>query len=350
MDKERFIYLLTRHLANEITYHELEELQEYVNIEKYGQAYDWVSEKWYDEKHISPRAKFNEIHGLRRLVDKIKTHEPDFPIPPYLEVIEKSRSRRPILPVMTMKKAYKIAAGVGMFLLMGFFVYFYIHQYHQYRNTWYESITHPGQKSELILADGTRVMLNANSQIKYPGAFTGDTRDVFLSGEAYFEVSSNAKKPFIVHTKGLSTKVLGTVFNIHAYPDEDVEAVTLLEGKVEVHTVGKDSLLLSPHEEAVFCKSSNMLNRHETEDLLVATGWKDNVMVFDDMSLEEVVKVVNRWYDVQIILAPNLRQCKMNARFQGESVLTVLKVLQYTFDITIEKHDDKMVLSGKGCD
>lgn len=155
-----------------------------------------------------------------------------------------------------------------------------------------------GGQYRLTLADGTKVWLNANSTLSYPLAFKGLNRTVELSGEAYFEVAKNEKMPFVVTTKSATVQVLGTHFNISAYSDDNVEKTTLIEGLVKVLRNDKE-LILSPGEQSVV--------RHGQSDILLkkvdirqALAWKDGLFVFKDNTLDEVMKQIARWYDMEV--------------------------------------------------
>ena len=162
----------------------------------------------------------------------------------------------------------------------------------------YNTATTPrGGQYQFILSDGTKVWLNSSSSIKYPVAFIGDERKVELTGEAYFEVAHNAKKPFRVVSNGQTVEVLGTHFNINAYSDENVIKTTLLEGSVKVSTPGGISVI-KPGEQAQL-KNGNISITSDV-DLDAAVAWKNGLFHFDDNNIEAVMRQLARWYDVDI--------------------------------------------------
>ncbi len=159
-------------------------------------------------------------------------------------------------------------------------------------------------ESSLTLADGTKVWINSATKMMYPTSFTGDTREVkILYGEAYFEVAHNPEKPFIVFTdKGTSIKVLGTSFNVKAYEEDHRIETTLLEGKVSVYNnspAGVKMAELEPGEQAVILEGEKDIQVKNVDAKLYAS-WKDGVFAFENLSLEEIMKVFSRWYDLEV--------------------------------------------------
>ncbi len=164
----------------------------------------------------------------------------------------------------------------------------------------FNTLTTPrGGQYAIILQDGTKVWLNAASTLKYPVVFAGNERRVELSGEAYFEVAKNAEKPFLVKTAGQTVRVLGTHFNVNSYADEKVTRTTLLEGKVTVTgNTGGQTLKLRPGEEAITAGSKVQLAA--TPDIDGAMAWKEGKFLFNNTDLHTVMRMLSRWYDVDV--------------------------------------------------
>lgn len=158
-----------------------------------------------------------------------------------------------------------------------------------------------GKDYELVLSDGTVVLLNADSKITFPTRFTGNKRTVKLVGEAYFKVSKNKHRPFIVETGNLYTKVLGTEFNLKAYPHSDVN-VTFIKGSVAVNAEGKE-VMLKPGENAEYSENKDIeVTTVDTEGYI---QWKDGYFYFDNVPLIDVVRDLGRWYNVNIEIRNN---------------------------------------------
>ena len=201
-----------------------------------------------------------------------------------------------------------------------------------------------GQKSTHRLPDGTVVSLNAGSLITYPQFFDDNIREVKLQGEAFFEVTENAARPFIVSANGLDVLVLGTSFNVRAFEEDQEVQVVLASGKVKVsHQESSAEAYLSPGEEAIFEKEQQQM-RKQTANLEAALAWKDNQIVFEDAAAHEVFDALERWYGVQI----NYQALPENAwnftgRFEDENLENVLTSISYVkkFSFRIE---DKNIL------
>jgi transmembrane sensor len=166
-----------------------------------------------------------------------------------------------------------------------------------------------GNQYPLILADGSKVWLNSASSLRFPTAFTGDTREVELDGEGYFEVAtlrlrSGQKMPFHVKTNTQDIEVLGTHFNVNAYKDEETIKTTLLEGRVKVRrgqqAEGRDeSIVLKPGEQAVL-KGNSPLTIDHSPDLDQVMAWKNGWFEFDKTDIKTIMRQISRWYDVDV--------------------------------------------------
>lgn len=155
-----------------------------------------------------------------------------------------------------------------------------------------------GGQYQLTLSDGSRVWLNAGSSIEFPTAFNGADRKVEVTGEAYFEVAHNPYKPFYVEANGAEVKVLGTHFNVNAYENEEATRVTLLQGSVRVNN-NKGTTTIQPGEQAIVARGREPAIA-TAPDLDEVMAWKNGVFEFKDASIEEIMKQVERWYDVTV--------------------------------------------------
>lgn len=215
----------------------------------------------------------------------------------------------------------------------------------------YNTLSTPvGGQFQIKLPDGTRVWLNAASSITYPTAFTSNERRVSITGEGYFEVTKDARKPFIVDflptTGGVGggrVEVLGTHFNINAYDDEEVKRTTLLEGKIRVtvaggqpQTTNHKPQTLNPGEQAVMAANSP-LTIHHSPDLEEVVAWKNGEFLFQGADIGTVMRQVARWYDIEVSY-PN---GKPKDKFRGKigrnvnlsQLLEILKYSEVRFDL-----------------
>ncbi len=165
----------------------------------------------------------------------------------------------------------------------------------------YNTLTNPkGSKViDLELSDGSHVWLNSESSITFPVAFIGNFRKVSITGEAYFEVAHDTSKPFFVTKGNMNIKVLGTHFNVKAYDDDKDIKVTLLEGSIDVSNVN-EHLLIKPGQQAVIGTESN-ITLTENIDTDQVMAWKNGVFQFNNTPIEDALKQLARWYDVEII-------------------------------------------------
>lgn len=154
-----------------------------------------------------------------------------------------------------------------------------------------------GGECMIKLDDGTKVWVNAETKLKYPVAFVGDRREVVLEGEAFFDVAKN-EKPFIVETSFGDVRVLGTAFGISAYASESESYTTLVRGKVSVEREGGEPVVILPGEQVVTFKDGKMIKQEVDVEEFV--GWKDGIYVFKEKSLGEIMKTLERWYNISV--------------------------------------------------
>lgn len=166
----------------------------------------------------------------------------------------------------------------------------------------YNTLSTPrGGQFKVVLPDGTAVWLNTSSSLRYPTAFSGADRTVELQGEAYFEVAANATQPFHVKTSWQDVQVLGTHFNVNAYTNETHTTTTLLEGRVRVSLpAGNTASVLQPGQQALVPNQANARQITVTTGNADAIAWKNGLFLFDNASLETVMRCLERWYDVDI--------------------------------------------------
>jgi len=230
----------------------------------------------------------------------------------------------------------------------------------------YYSVSAPlGSKSKILLPDSSTVWLNSGSELRYPGAFENDRREVFLSGEAYFDVSRNQEAPFYVNANEIKVKVLGTKFNVKSYPDEGTIETTLEEGLVHIGKAGSSqNILLKPRQRAVFIRKCGEINDpalgfselrkagpvdhieqffiFEEADTDLYTSWKDNRLKFRSESFEDMAVELERWFGVKIhIENEGIKSKVFTGSFDRENIEQVIKALKVTirFDYEIDKNN-----------
>ena len=198
-----------------------------------------------------------------------------------------------------------------------------------------------GQRSEITLADGTHIWLNSGSQLSYPTEFTGKTREVLLSGEAFFDVTPNPAKPFYVITRDIKIRVLGTSFNVSAY-DEDVTAQTILvTGKI---SAGKNNLFaqtidLVPGERMVYEKSSENILK-DNVDVKLYASWVNGYLIIENMPITEVLRKVQRYYNQSISTGEGLEKITFSGKLDLKDDITdVLANISFASSVNVSENN-----------
>jgi transmembrane sensor len=214
------------------------------------------------------------------------------------------------------------------------------------------TLTVPSNKKQQIsLADGSKVWINASAQLKYPKVFNNKVREVYLSGEAYFDIKHDASKPFIVHTGDVVTTVLGTAFNINADKNSNTIIVTVTRGKVSV-IAGKHLLgFVIPNQQITY----NTLNNQHTQTTVNADeviAWQQGDLQFDDITFEEAAKQLRQRFNVNVSFTnEKVKNCRFSGTaLKGKNIDQVLKVI-CAFNNASYTHlpDGSILIDGKGC-
>lgn len=200
-----------------------------------------------------------------------------------------------------------------------------------------------GKTYDLLLADGTHVWLNAETELTYPTNFNGDQRKVKLKGEAFFDVAKDAQKPFIVELENMDIKVLGTSFNISNYEEDKTESVTLVSGSVEVNVAQKGTYQITPSEQLSLSEFHQTVNI-EKVDTELFTSWKDNKYIFKNVRLDDILKKLHRWYDFSVAYEDALMgEKRFSIIIDREDDLSkVLEIISYTSNIKLEYKDKRI--------
>lgn len=213
-------------------------------------------------------------------------------------------------------------------------------------------VTPVGGEYQLTLSDGTKVWLNAKSEIRYPVRFTGSVRKVKISGEVYFEVAKDAKKPFIVDANDVEIKVLGTQFNIKAYPDDRSIQTTLVEGAVQLKAQGLSgkitSVDLTPGRQADYDRFSKRVEAKEV-DVERFIAWKKGKFVFEKESLDDIMRELERWYGIKVFFQSNeLKEMRFSARINRYgNIDDILNKMQQTTDVHFDIKDNIIQIKKK---
>ncbi|MBT32459.1 MAG: hypothetical protein CMO01_22575, partial [Thalassobius sp.] len=205
-----------------------------------------------------------------------------------------------------------------------------------------------GETKSITLADGTKVKLNANSSLYYPKAFNGNTREVLLEGEAYFDVASDKEKPFTIHTGQVETTVLGTVFNLRHFKDENFTELLLEEGKVAFTAAGKEEIVL-PGEVVQYSETTEKISKQKNKNPNIL-AWQTGELKFNETPINELIKTLQRYYHTEFTLdnSANLA-CSYTGTFNKNTLEEVLEIMQLSSSFTFKKQGDKILITGQLC-
>jgi len=265
-------------------------------------------------------------------------------------------------PAVVRRLRWKWVAAAAVVVLTGAGVYQWSKrpsQGLQYRT---EQVAY-GKRTMLLLADGTKVWLNAGSRLVYPKLFSGKTREVQLEGEAFFDVADRAHQPFFVHTGKITVRVLGTRFDVKAYREDEKVSATLISGKIQVimNDDPEKKILLSPHEKLTVVNGGakggtivenelryqvQLLPQADRTEAVAETAWMDNKMVFNNETFEDVALQLERRYAVHVEFGDEeLKHEHVSGVFEKETLQQALDILKMTtkFNYQIDSNRVRLV-------
>ena len=327
MTHERVQYLLTKYISDSTTKEELEELKIHINISD-------------DEKVLSELSVLWENHPAEKIQDPSVLKEA-FKI---IEVNTRTQTIRKQLNVLL-----RIAGILLLPVLCTLVTYLYMDkQVQPFINNQVMVEAQNGHRAAVILPDGSKVNLNSGSYISYQQSFGKKAREVKLSGEAFFEVTKDTKKKFIVHTEYINIEVLGTTFNVYAYERENTVEMVLLTGKVKINTnkAPYQSYYVKPNEKISLDKQSGSLKIKKT-DARFETAWLRDEMVFRSERLETVFDKLERKYGVTIQY-DNLKQDndRFTGSFNNEEITGILDILKIHYHFSYKVQGNKIKIYG----
>lgn len=321
--------LIVRYLSNEATEQEKKALLDWIaeDISHQKIFLDW-SASW---EHNTPRKpEFDLSSALQKLNYRIDAHE---------EEQKKTRSL----------SWQKIAASLAIFLAAGVAIYV-LGKYSESRSeeiTYTEQHASPNEQVSIKLSDGSIVQLNSKASLKYPETFKGFKREVYLTGEAFFEIEKDSLRPFIIHTGEFSTHVLGTSFNVNATGDNVI--VSVATGKVRVMQ-GNNTHELLPNEKVKYSRVSHTMLKVQA-DLDKELAWKNHTLILEDILLADAAKKIEQQYGVTIHFKnENIRQCRITGKYKNEPIENVLRAISYSTGIQYSIAGQTITLYGKGCE
>jgi transmembrane sensor len=316
--------LIVRYLSNEASAEEQTEL------------FDWL------HRSVDNQKLFNEYCELWSY-----SYKPDLPFNSEIALDKLNKKIDSIPDAISPKtKSWRIAAAFfGIAISASLSALIYLNPFIDKSPSAFIVKTNPGgQKSKINLVDGSFIQLNANSTLRFPEKFDDNIREVYLEGEAFFTVQRDSLRPFIVYAGNSETKVLGTSFNIQANAQK-VE-VTVATGKVQVKAYKITESLVA--NEALTIVGSQVI-RHAAA-LENSLAWKDNILIFSDITLQEASLMLENWYGVYIIFEnEEIKKCTLSGKFKNQPLTTVLQAIAAITDIEFEIANKQVKLKGRGC-
>jgi ferric-dicitrate binding protein FerR (iron transport regulator) len=365
MDENRFWILAAKKLAGEVTDEELRELDIlFISNPAYKSIYANLQNTLVNKTSANFASNDEVLNNLRKKLGQIdKTFAQSIPDTAFLQK-KKSIIRFPYMKVM-------VAASV--FLLIAFTAWITLRGNGFSNSAGIASLgnnisTKPGSKTQVKLPDGTLVILNSDSKLSYPDNFLGNTRDVTLEGEAYFDVAHNKQKPFIIHSKTMDVKVLGTVFDVKAYANDATTEASLIKGSIEVTIKNstQQKIMLKPREKIIVQNAITEdaeLNNQQKEDKSsplisvkdidydkadsVATdiAWLQNKLVFSNETFANIAILLERKFAKKIIIkTDSLKHLVFTGKFNDEGINQILKALQLSHRFNYKEENDTITI------
>ncbi|MEQ6119812.1 FecR domain-containing protein [Reichenbachiella sp. MALMAid0571] len=310
---------------------------------------------WIDK---NPEKREELMHAKNMIIDLGYKYDPKLTEDDYVEmfegVLKRSRNEKlknRNLVSLASSKVFKVAAVLAV-ILVSVFLLMEQQRINIEPSTELNLITKKnplGQKTITWLEDGTKVHLNSGSSIQYPGKFSDSSRVVYIKGEAYFEVTKDSSRPFIVKTEKIQTTVLGTVFNVRAYPDETKVNVAVEEGRVKVESEKSASnhfehIIVRNQMTSFDIKSQKAVKTEITSDEVFA--WTKGIIDFREANINEIIRTLERWYGVTFVVNCNLNLDKdFTYSYKNKPLKEILTGLGFAFNFEFEMKDKTITLN-----
>jgi transmembrane sensor len=330
--------LIARYLAGEATATEQEKVQ------------NWAARSEKNQRELDKNRMLLEKADWYYQIKKFDTGEAWNNV--YRNSVSVSQPASKAAPTKRIKiltSFYKYAAVLLIALLVGSLGYYFGIKNHAVYTEIISAEKHV--VNEYLLPDGSVVALNSNSKLQFPKEFKGDTREVTITGEAFFDVKHNPEKPFILNAGNIQVKVLGTSFNVNAYPGSETVEVVVESGLVQVVTNAEYNtpetleLMLNTGEKGTLLNSQGKLEKSLNTDPNYL-AWKTHNLTFEKTPLAEVVKFLSKIYHIDIHLeSENLENLVLTAQFERKSHDFILNVIQLTFGLELTRENETYVLS-----
>jgi transmembrane sensor len=328
MEKERIAYLMSAYVNDRISLEDKVELMEYIAMQDCDQeVYQVMYQDWESSRDHKTVAADRAEQIFQSIVTKVKR------------------------PKVNFLKAWVGWAAAVLILTASFFVFIRTENL-QMRTNLTAAFEKESDTShfQVSLPDGSKVILNSHSRLSYKDGFNGKNREVYLTGEGFFDVKHNPDKPFIVHTGNLKTVVLGTAFNVKALANDGAITVTVTRGKVAVQKGERLLGLLQPNEQIVYRVNLEKADR-KTINADTVIAWQEKDLFFQNITMEEAVSMISEKFNVNIQFQSDLgKKCRFTATFVNKQSLSeVLDAITTFNNATYTQSTDRIIISGSEC-
>jgi transmembrane sensor len=335
MNNNRFLELISRKFSGEATTEEIEEFNEMMSLDSAATERLNILEQFWNQHRATHVPVEGDFEKLKLKFD-----------PPLNDVhlISKRLNKRFF---------FKVTAAASVLLIAGSLLFIKRNVNSTRQLSLVETKNSPGAKSNITMSDGTRVWLNTDSKIQYPKKFSGNTREVYLEGEAFFDVTKDAAKPFIIHLTNGTIRVLGTSFNVRAYKNEKMIEASVATGKVAfipIHKSGttKDTVFLTRNKKLryLLAKEQAIVEPTVSKDDIAWIGGK---LVFKAMSFDEISFELERTFGKKFIfLSDSARQFRLTGSFQNNSLDEILFYLSKSAAFTYSINNNEVMITFEG--
>ncbi len=383
MNQERFSILIAKVLNHEASAAEVDDFHRFITEDAEAKdTFQRVQELWNSQpSHTTDHTITEESYLLHlgRLKDKVNDFEEK------TESFAGTDEDFQLYPVRRhWYQKWQSYAAVSILLIASVFS---VHQFNQrsYASTDFQKPVNEikvarGAKTNLQLPDGSKVWVNSDSKLTYAETFSGAVREVYLEGEAYFDVVKDPAHPFIVHTSGIDVRVLGTAFNVKAYKSESTIEATLVHGMIEVTKTGQPNapkVILKPHEKLIFDKDLTIKQSNHTslpssensktepvnikpvititplakniaDSAIIETAWVYNRLTFEEERFDNLAVKMERWFNVKIsIHNDRVKSYKLTGSFENETIEEALNELKYLVSFNYKMQGREIIINGK---
>lgn len=327
MQKKECVEIFERYILNQANEDEVNRLSQWIQTNK--EITFWLEQQILNSSSIIDNEV--QLRMLRNIQLKIDNENSDFNV----------SVRRKI--GFQINRWLRVAALIFLPMLSAAGMYYYMSDSKSATNPLIVTVDR-GQKANILLPDGTKVWLNSQSKLTYSDEFNDKKRLLHLDGEAYFEVAHNPDKPFIVVGCDIVVEALGTAFGVKAYKEDNLISSILMKGKVRVSTAD-GSLILMPNDRVIFDKTTKKMVQSKVVNAKDFTGWIHDELRFENESLDDIVKCIQRIYNVEILFASeSLKHQRYSGTVSNNSLESILNIISLTSPITFERNINTITL------